>query len=119
MHGGDAGVVELFTTGSDAHTMDFLFVRMEGGDEAAIGDFSTAWNSRRSYEVNGVGSGGHAGANTLGESAKVVGVGANTDSLVWTVDEVVVFKSLAGIGVNDRVGFVEVGAGAERITKGI
>ena len=85
----------------------------------AIGDFAALWNRIRSYEVNGFGAGGHAGADTLGESAKVVGVGANTDSLVWTVDEVVVFKRLAGIGVNDRVGFVEVGAGADRITKGI
>ena len=118
MHGGDAGVVELFTTGSDAHTMDFLFVRMEGGDEAAIGDFSTAWNSRRSYEVNGVGSGGHAGADTLGESAKVVGIGADPYCLVWAAAELMIFYSLAGPGVNDGVGFSAVGAEAERITRG-
>ena len=30
----------------------------------------------------------------------------------------VVFESLAGLGVNDRVGFDEVGAGAERVTRG-
>ena len=39
MRGGDVGAVEIFTTDSDAHAMDFLFVRTEGGDEAAIGDF--------------------------------------------------------------------------------
>ena len=73
---------------------------------------------RRSYEVNGIGAGGHAGANTLGESAKVVGVGANPDDLVCTAAEVVVFESLAGLGVNDGVGFSTVDAGVERITRG-
>ena len=109
MRGGDAWVVELVTTNSDAYAMDFLFVRTEGGDEAAIGDFAAAWNSRRSYEVNGVGAGGHAGADTLGESSNVV---------VWTAAEVMVFESLAGLGVNVGVGFGAVGAGAERITRG-
>ena len=110
MRGGDSGVVELFTTDNDAYTMDFLFLRTEGGDEAAIGDFGD-------YKVNGVGAGGHAGANTLGESAKVVGVGADTDGLVWTAAGVMVFKSLSGLGVNGGVGFGAVGAGADQITK--
>ena len=118
MRGGDAGVVELVTTGSDAHAMEFLFVRTEGGNEATIGDFAAAWNRRQIYEVNGVGVGWHAGADTLGDSEKVVGVGADTDGLVWTAAEVMVFKSLAGIGVNDGVGFGAVGAGAEWITRG-
>ena len=103
MRGGEAKVVELVATKSDAYTMDFLFVRTKGGDEAAIGDFAIACNWRQSYEVNGVGAGGHAGANTLGDSAKVVGVGANPDGLVWTADDLVVFKILAGFGVNDGV----------------
>ena len=94
-------------------------MRTEGGKKAAIGDFAAAWNLRQSYEVNGVGAGGHAGAETLGESAKVVGVGANPDRLIWTVAEVVVLKSLVSLGVNDRVGFGAVGAGAEHITRGI
>ena len=110
MRGGDSGVVELFATDNDAYTMDFLFLRTEGGDEAAIGDFGD-------YKVNGVGAGGHAGANTLGESAKVVGVGANPGGLVWTATEVVVFESLYGLGVNDGVGFGAVGTGAEWITR--
>ena len=119
MRGGDAGLVEIFATNSDAYAMDFLFVRTESGDEPAIGDFADKWNRRRIYKVNGVGSGGHAGGNTLGESAKVVGVGANPDGLVWIAAEVVVFESLADIGVNDRVDFGAVGAEAERITRGI
>ena len=49
MRGGDAKVVELVATKSDAYTMDFLFVRTEGGDEAAIGDFAIACNWRQSY----------------------------------------------------------------------
>ena len=98
--------------------MEFLFVRTEGGYEASIGDFAAAWNRRRSYEVNGIGAGGHAGANNLGKSAKVVGVGMDPDGLVWTADEVMVFESLAGLGVNDGVGFGAVGAGAERINRG-
>ena len=67
MRGGDARVVKLVITDSDAHAMDFLFVWTEGGDKVSIGDFAAAWNSRRRYEVNGVGAGGHAGADTLGE----------------------------------------------------
>ena len=118
MRVGDARLVELVATDSDVYAMDFFFVRTEGGDEAAIGDFAAAWNRRQIYKVNGVGAGGHAGANTLGESAKVVGVGTNPDGLVWTAAEVVVFKSLASIGVNDIFGFGAVGAGAERITRG-
>ena len=54
----------------------------------------------------------------MGESAKVVGVGSDTHGLVWTAAEVMVFESLAGLGVNDGVGFGTVGAGAERITRG-
>ena len=49
--------------------------------------------------------------------AKFVGVGVNPDGLVWTTDEVVVFESLDGLGVNDRVGFGGVGTVAERITR--
>ena len=41
MRGGDAGIVELVTTNSDAHAMELLFVRTEGGEEAAIGNFAT------------------------------------------------------------------------------
>ena len=54
----------------------------------------------------------------MGKSAKVVGVGVDPDGLVWTAAEVMVFESLAGLGVNDGVGFGTVGAGAERITRG-
>ena len=44
MSGGDAGVVKLVATNSDAYVMDFCFVRKEGGNEVAIGDFASAWN---------------------------------------------------------------------------
>ena len=116
MRGDDARLVELVATDSDAYVMNVLFVRTEGGNKAVIGDFAAACNRRRSHKVNGVGAGGHTGADTSGKSAKVVGVGANPDSLVWTAAEVVVFESLAGIGINDGVVFAAVGAGAERIT---
>ena len=118
MCGGDAGVVKLFTTDSDARTMYLLFVKTEDGNKAAIGEFVAAWNRRRSYEVNVVGAGGHTGADTLGELAKVVGVGADPDGLVWTASEVMVFESLVGPSVNDGVGFCAVGAVLERITRG-
>ena len=84
MHDGDTGVVGIATTGSDAYTIEFLFVRTEDGDKAAICDFEAAWNSRRSYDVNGVGASGHAGANILVESAKVIGVGADPEGFIWT-----------------------------------
>ena len=42
MHGGNSSVVELVTTNSDVHARDFLFVRTDGGDEAAICDFAAA-----------------------------------------------------------------------------
>ena len=101
MCGGDAGVVKLVATNSDAYVVDFFFVRKEGGDKAAIDDFASAWNCQQSYKINGVGAGGHAGANTLGELAKVVGVGADPDGLILNADEVVVFDSLVGFSVND------------------
>ena len=118
MRGSDARVVKLVTTNSDKHAIESLFMRTEGGVEAAIGEFASAWNRRWSYKVNGVGADGHAGARILGESAKVVGVGENLDGLVWTAAEVVVFDSLAGLSVNDEVGLGAVGAGAERIIRG-
>ena len=62
---------------------------------------------------------GHARADTFGELVKVFGVGTDLGGLVWTADEVMVFKSLAGLGVNDGVGFGAVGAGAERIKRSI
>ena len=105
MRGGDAGVVELVTTNIDAHAMKFLFVWTEGDDKAVIGDFAAAWNRQRSYEVNGVSAGGNAGADTLVELAKVVGIDAGPDGLFWTAAEVMVFESLAGLGVIDGVGF--------------
>ena len=55
----------------------------------------------------------------MGKSAKVVGIGADLDGLVWTADEVMIFKILDGLGVNDGVGFGAVGAGAERIKRSI
>ena len=67
MRGVDAGVVKFVTIDSDAHTMDFLFVWTEGGDEADIGEFAAACDRQRIYEVNAVGAGGYAGADTLGE----------------------------------------------------
>ena len=109
MRGGDSEVVEIVSTESDAYAMEFLSVRTEDGDKAAIGDFTAAWNRRRSYEVNGVGASGLAGADTFGESAKIFGVGTNPNGLVWTAAEVVVFESLAGIGINDGVVFGTVG----------
>ena len=53
----------------------------------------------------------------MGESAKVVGVGADPDGLVWNAAEVMVFKSLACLGVNDGVGSGAVVAGVEQITR--
>ena len=64
MHGSDARVVEFITMDSDAHTMDFLFVRTDGGNKEDIGDFAAEWNRQQSNEVNGVGAGGHAGDDT-------------------------------------------------------
>ena len=54
----------------------------------------------------------------MAELAKVVGIDAGPDGLFWTAAEVMVFESLAGLGVIDGVGFDTVGAGAERITRG-
>ena len=51
MGGGDSGVVKLVATDSEAHAMEFLFVRTEGRNKAAIGDFAASWNHRRSYKV--------------------------------------------------------------------
>ena len=53
----------------------------------------------------------------MGKLAKVFGIGADQDGLVWTKAEVMVFESLSGLGVNDGICFGAVGVGAERITR--
>ena len=47
MHCGHAGVVEIVATNSDADTIYFFFLRTEGGNEAAIGEFLVAWNCQQ------------------------------------------------------------------------
>ena len=50
--------------------------------------------------------------------AKVIGVDADPYVFVWNAAEVAVFEILAGISVNAGVGFGQVGAGEESITRG-
>ena len=54
----------------------------------------------------------------MGESAKVVGVGADPDSFVYTAAEVMVSERLYGLGINDGVGSGAVGTGLDQITRG-
>lgn len=73
VRGGGTREVKAVATNGDADSFDLSFVRSQGRDKASIGDFAISRNGGLGDEKYGVSAGRHAGANTLGEAAKVVG----------------------------------------------
>ena len=77
--GGQAWEVEFVTTHRDADTVRFGLGWSNGRNEASIGDLSAGRNGVSFNENDGVGTGGHPGANALGEAAEIVGQGRDPD----------------------------------------
>ena len=68
MGGGGAWEIEAVSAHSDADTVYFGLGRSNGGDHLGVGDFAVMGNGRFGNKEDGVGAGGHAGANALGEA---------------------------------------------------
>ena len=69
MGGGGAREIKAVATHSDADTVDFGLGESNGGDHAGVSDFSVIGNGRFGNKEDGVGAGGHAGADALGKAS--------------------------------------------------
>ena len=69
MGGGGAWEIKAVAAHSDADTVDFGLGWSNGGDHTGVGDFVVVRNGRFGDKENGVGAGGHAGADALGEAS--------------------------------------------------
>ena len=66
---GGAWEIEAVAAHSDADTVDFDLGGSNGGDHMGVGDFAVVRNGQFDDKEDGVGAGGHAGADTLGEAS--------------------------------------------------
>ena len=69
MGGGGAWEIEAVSSHSDADTVDFGLGGSNGGDHMGVCDFAVVRNGQFGEKEDGVGAGGHAGANALGEAS--------------------------------------------------
>ena len=69
MGGGGAGEIEAVSAHSDADTVYFGLGGSNGGDHLGVCYFATMGNGGFCYKKDGVGAGGHAGADALGEAS--------------------------------------------------
>ena len=69
MGGGGAGEIEAVSAHGGADTVYFGLGGSNGGNHSGVCDFSTMGDGRFCYKKDGVGAGGHAGANALGEAS--------------------------------------------------
>ena len=69
MCGGGAWEIEAVSAHSDADTVYFGLGGPNGGDHSGVGDFAVMENGRFGNKEDGVGAGGHAGADALGEAS--------------------------------------------------
>ena len=67
--GGGAREIEAVATHNDADTVDFGIGGSNGGDCTGVGDFAVIGNGFFGNKEDGVGAGGHAGADALGEAS--------------------------------------------------
>ena len=102
--GGDTGKIESVAAHSDTDTMCLGFVGSDGRNEAPIGDLAADRDSTAFDESDGVGAGGHAGTNALGEASEVVGEGLDPNVFIRTGAEGRVLERLAGDVIDDGVG---------------
>ena len=69
MGGGGAGEIEAVYAHSDADTVYSGLGGSNGGNHLGVCDFATIENVGFCYKEDGVGAGGHAGADALGEAS--------------------------------------------------
>ena len=69
MGGGGAQEIEAVAAHSDADTVDFGLGWSNGGDHTGVGDFAVMGNGLFGNKEDGVGAGGHACDNALGEAS--------------------------------------------------
>ena len=69
MGGGGAGEIEAVSAHRDANTVYFGLGGSNGGDYLGVCDFVTMGDGGFCYKDDGVGAGGHAGADALGEAS--------------------------------------------------
>ena len=68
MGGGGAREIEAVSAHSDADTVYFGCGGSNGGNHLGVGDFTFMGNGIFGNKEDGVGAGGHAGADALGEA---------------------------------------------------
>ena len=69
MGGGGSREIEAVSAHSDAETVYFGLGWSNGGDHSGVCDFTTLGDGEFRYKEDGVGAGGHAGADALGEAS--------------------------------------------------
>ena len=69
MGGGGAWEIKAVATHSDADTVDFGLGGSNGGYHTGVGEFVVIGNGRFGNKEDGVGSGGHVGADALGKAS--------------------------------------------------
>ena len=69
MGGGCAGEIEVVSAHSDADIVYFGLGVLNGGNRSVVCDFSNRGTGVFCNKEDGVGAGGHAGADALGEAS--------------------------------------------------
>ena len=69
MGGGGAREIEAVSAHSNADTVYFGLGWSNGANHSGVCDFTTLGGGRFCYKEEGVGAGGHAGADALGEAS--------------------------------------------------
>ena len=69
MGSGGAQEIEAVSAYSDADTVYFNLCGSNGGNHLGVGDFAVMGNGIFGHKEDGVGDGGHAGADALGEAS--------------------------------------------------
>ena len=84
--------------------MFFVFVGAHGGHNSGVCDFAPCWDGGGVDEKYCVCARGHALADALGETAKIVSKTGRPDGFVGATNEVPVFVDVAGHSVDDGIG---------------
>jgi hypothetical protein len=87
----------------------FGFLWANHGNDLSVGNFAVRRDLVHLDEKDVFGSGRHAGAHTLGEASKFVGKGFGPGWGRRSLQEVMVLLDLAGDGVDDHIGLMDLG----------
>ena len=88
---GDTNIVEFVASESDADSVCFCFVGLDGRHKASICYFLPRRYIAEGDKENSVGSMRHSSANSLRQSAKIVGEALDPESLIGSGAEVPIF----------------------------